>query len=135
MSDSNHQTAEDPVAKKPRVTYSSMFTVLESSDDDDDDDADSDGASIRPSYELTLYQSIPAESDIDKSSLAFWKANEQTHPILSQIARRYLGIPATSVTVERLFSSAGNLITARRNALEPETANILNSLYCWLRNV
>lgn len=128
---SEHTDSDVPEVKKPRLMNNSMFTVIDS-DDDDDNDADEveDAANLRSSYELTLYRSIPAETDVDKDPLIFWKANENTYPILSQLARQYLGVPATSVTVERLFSTAGNLITVKRNALEPQNANMLNSLHC-----
>jgi len=37
------------------------------------------------------------------------------------MARRYLGIPATSAPVERVFSIRGNIVTENRNQLDPKT--------------
>ena len=50
-------------------------------------------------------------------AMLWWKANELKHPILSKLAKRYLCVPATSVASERVFSSAGDLVSAQRSCL------------------
>ena len=55
---------------------------------------------------------------------------DQRYRILSHLARKYLCIPATSVRSERLFSMAGNIITAERFCRDPENVNRL----CFLRD-
>ena len=53
----------------------------------------------------------------DRSSinlLEWWKKHENAFPILSKIARKVLGIVATSAPSERVFSIAGNIITQKR---------------------
>ena len=45
------------------------------------------------------------------------------------MARRYLVVVATSVPSERLFSTAGNVVTAKRCALEPENVEKLVFLH------
>ena len=76
-----------------------------------------------------MYQSVPEETNDNADPLDFWKTHRGSYPILSKLARQYLGIPATSVPVERLFSQAGELISAKRNSLQPENANILLCLH------
>ena len=52
--------------------------------------------------------------------LAWWKVNEKRFNCLSNLARKYLCIPGTSVPSERLFSKAGELVSNRRSRLKPK---------------
>ena len=45
------------------------------------------------------------------------------------MAQKYLGVVATSVPSERLFSTAGNVVTAKRSTLEPENVEKLVFLH------
>jgi len=61
--------------------------------------------------------------------LLWWKANQLQFPILAEMARKYLVVPATSTPVERLFSELGMLITDNRSNLAPEIVDVLDYLY------
>ena len=61
--------------------------------------------------------------------LKWWKEHAVLFPYLSQVARRYLAMPATSASVERLFSVAGQVVTAKRNSLHPSTVTLLVFLH------
>ena len=50
-------------------------------------------------------------------------------PTWSHMARKYLGVVATFVPSERLFSCAGNIVTSKRSALEPENVEKLVFLH------
>lgn len=47
----------------------------------------------------------------DEDPISWWKQNSTKYPRLSVLARRYLAIPATSVPLEKIFSSAGLILT------------------------
>jgi len=68
--------------------------------------------------EITTYFLLPVARE-NKNPLNWWKSKQEIFPILSIIARKYLGVPATSVASERFFSDAGNHITAKRSLLDP----------------
>ncbi|XP_037502732.1 E3 SUMO-protein ligase ZBED1-like [Rhipicephalus sanguineus] len=54
----------------------------------------------------------------DQDPLAWWKETGKQHfPELCKMAMKDMGIPATSVPSEKLFSTAGNIVTARREKL------------------
>lgn len=57
--------------------------------------------------------------------LAFWKDSESNLPYLSRFAKSYLVVQGSSVSSERVFSTAGDIVTAERNLLDPENVNML----------
>lgn len=50
-------------------------------------------------------------------------------PQTSELARRYLAIPATSAQSERLFSATGRIVNKLRTRLLPERVESLVFLY------
>lgn len=78
--------------------------------------------------ELDSYLRIPV-IDVSEDPLKWWNVNKQIFPVLSEMAKKFLSIPATSTPSERLFSASGNVITSKRNKLNPTTAEKLVFLY------
>lgn len=62
---------------------------------------------------------------VDGDPLAWWKSNECKYPHLAIKARRHLAVPGTSVPSERVFSTAGDIVTAKRSTLSPENVDML----------
>ncbi|KAL0212225.1 hypothetical protein RCL1_005851 [Eukaryota sp. TZLM3-RCL] len=64
--------------------------------------------------------------------LQWWKVHQLEFPILSNLARDYLTIPATSVPCERVFSIAGHIKSKKRNSLSDDSLSSLVVLKDWL---
>jgi hypothetical protein len=73
--------------------------------------------------EITRYKARALRRSEDP--LKWWKSNGSDFPNLSKAARKYLCVPASSASVERLFSHAGKTIAADRANLEPYYASEL----------
>ena len=63
-------------------------------------------------YVQTVHQ-LPEDFD----PLQFWIENEATYPLLATVAVDVLAIPGSSAPVERVFSTAGESTSGRRNRL------------------
>jgi hypothetical protein len=72
--------------------------------------------------EMALYKVKSGHLPLTDDVLVWWAANAAEYPLLSRLARRYLALPATSASSERVFSHAKLIITALRNALSPDHA-------------
>ena len=59
-------------------------------------------------------------ADDNQCVLQYWKEKSKKFPVLGNIAKRFLAIPATSGGVERVFSITGSLARARRARLRPK---------------
>jgi hypothetical protein len=82
--------------------------------------------------ELDRYLALQADSETDP--LLWWQAHTKEYPTVSEMARDYLTIQATSVPSEQAFSVAGNTISKTRNRLLPETARACLCMKSWIIN-
>ena len=98
---------------------------------DDDDDEFFLSQNIIEINEVTEYFKESTISNKDFNPLDYWKQNTYRFPILSILARRYLAIPATSASIERVFSIGSDIITKRRNRLLSNTVKQLILLKRW----
>ena len=66
--------------------------------------------------EIRVYLKLekPGSRILAEDVLTWWKLHKDKLPILAELARAYLCIPATSAPSERLFSTAGNNMTFSR---------------------
>ena len=78
-------------------------------------------------FEIAQFLETYENSKTEENALEFWKVKSSSMKSVDRAAAKlaeiYLTPPPTSVDVERLFSTAGDIITPERNRLNPETAS------------
>ncbi|XP_041834649.1 zinc finger BED domain-containing protein 4-like [Melanotaenia boesemani] len=74
--------------------------------------------------EVTKYKALPC-IPADSDPLLWWKTSEYMYPLTAKLAKHYLAIPATSVPSERVFSTAGDIVTASRSSLTSDNVDKL----------
>lgn len=67
------------------------------------------------------------------SPKAFWGFLKQTHPKLSEVALKFIELPATTAALERVFSMWKNVHTDVRNRLTAEKSFKLTAIYHAMR--
>lgn len=69
--------------------------------------------------EFTSYKAVKC-IPLDSDPLLWWRTNEPIYPHTAKLARHYPAITATSVPSQRVFSTAGDVVTASRSALSAD---------------
>uniref|UniRef100_A0A8C4TFS3 BED-type domain-containing protein n=1 Tax=Erpetoichthys calabaricus TaxID=27687 RepID=A0A8C4TFS3_ERPCA len=113
--------------KRKNKTLSGLLRHIISSKQDKSE-KDSEYMEDRLKAEVKLYLSLPSIS-IEDDPLAWWKVHTAEMPLLSNVAQKYLSIPATSVPSARLFTSSGHTLSLHRSGLSPEHVNMLTFLH------
>lgn len=85
-------------------------------------------AYARAEEEVTKYRSAPS-LPLSEDPLSWWSKNQMMFPLISKLAKRYLCIPGTSVSAERVFSTARDIVTAQRSTLASEHVDQLLFLH------
>ncbi|GAB5372350.1 hypothetical protein AAMO2058_001657900 [Amorphochlora amoebiformis] len=91
---------------------------------EDDYTSNTPTASEMITSKIQKYRSWDVSNRVDP--LKWWRDNRNAFPILSEVARVYLGVHATSTESERTFSKCGFLKSGRRNRMGSDliSANI-----------
>ena len=76
--------------------------------------------------DLEKYLALPVEKNMDLDVLEWWKAKDCAPkdgglPALANMARQFLGRPASSAGVERVFSKAGKFYDDAKKGQVDET--------------
>ena len=59
-------------------------------------------------------------ADKNINILHWWRDHEKVLPHLAKVVRKVLTIPVSSSKSERVFSTAGNFVSKKRNRLAPK---------------
>jgi len=74
--------------------------------------------------EIAHYRRV-VRMPLNTNAYSWWAENKKQFPTLSQLARKLLALPATSVPSERAFSKAGHIVRRRRARLSPSNVDKL----------
>ncbi|KAK0137905.1 Zinc finger BED domain-containing protein 1 [Merluccius polli] len=82
----------------------------------------------RVDFEIRMYRGLPA-IHISSDPVLWWWQKRDTLPLLYDVAQKYLCAQASSTPSERVFSTAGDTISAERSRILPEKADMLIFLH------
>ena len=100
----------------------SAASFFANSDDGEDSEGEGEGDGPSPEDELKEYLAVPQiKYKTENDALQWWKDNEERFPNVAVMARQYLGCPASSASVERLFSQVGIAFSVKRKSASAET--------------
>ena len=113
-------SSAQPYVKRRKESAASFF-------DESDSEASDESETVAALDEIMDYLAIPQiKSKKDSDVAAFWLEHRDRFPNLEVMARQYLGCPASSASVERLFSKVGVAYAAKRKRSNSDTiASIL----------
>ena len=107
-------SADEHVPPKKKKKRSKLFAFIESS-----------SLPKRTSEQET--EVFLHEGQMDELPLDYWARKSLEFPILSQVARKFLAIPATPARIERVFSVEGKILRTDRSRLLPRDFIVFKS--------
>ena len=117
---------EDDLKKKsepsPAKKTNSFWKLFDNANDTDDLMESTQESII--DTELKMYCESPRLHRLS-NPLQWWKRQSMRLPNISKLAKQILAVPATSVPSERVFSKAGELISARRSRLGKDNVDMI----------
>ena len=107
---------DEPLRKKKRAMLD-LGDIIGSGTEDPEDET----LVVKAGNEFDRYLHHPIDPKMLKDEtfvpLKWWKSNDGVDPLVSNVARKYLCVTATSTPSERIFSAAGNILTKKRAML------------------
>lgn len=129
----NSSNPTDSIPNTPRSTRRYFLQLQqEASQTTSTNEVTSPSFSESEKSELDYYLALLNEEEIDP--LLWWQVHANEFPIISEMAKDFLTIQATSVASEQAFSVAGHVITKTQNRLLPETARACLCVKSWISN-
>ena len=133
---SSSKTAEGSSEAATETSAPSLFDMQLDEDDDDDDFFCGVGSATGTvgSQQMIMDAMIDSEKQTymqlaatgwKTDPLETWKQWSKGMPLLGEVARKWLAVPASSASSERVFSSAGLTISKKRTKLGAERAATL----------
>uniref|UniRef100_A0A671Q033 HAT C-terminal dimerisation domain-containing protein n=1 Tax=Sinocyclocheilus anshuiensis TaxID=1608454 RepID=A0A671Q033_9TELE len=115
-------------SKKSKSDLKQLLSTIQGEKKEKGETTSSSQAHLSASDELNgeflVYGQMP-EVSAEDDPLSWWKSNMGTLPQLSEFARKYLCIAASSCSSERVFSTAGYIVSPRRSRLTQEHVDML----------
>ena len=100
--------------KRRKTSAASFFA---DSDDSSEDDGDVIVDAANPEDELKAYLNVPQIKYVtEQDMMNWWKDHQGEFPNVAVMARQYLGCPASSAAVERLFYQVAIAFSAKRKS-------------------
>ena len=130
--DTTHTTSDLSLAPK-KCNLGTLFKKHETKIREEQEQASGGSTSMVETEEQRRHQVnlevenylLASRLDFEEDPLLWWKAQPFNYPSLGKAAQKYLCVCATSSASERLFSTAGNVVSSFRATLKPDKVDIL----------
>lgn len=129
----NYRVQEDAPQEAPQATNATSENELWGDFDQQFTQAQASRRPCASLLEIDMYSSEP-EIHRNCSPLQWWKNRANQYPALSYLAKRHLAVVATSVPSERVFSTAGQVVSARRSRLTPHNVKKIMFMHYNMRH-
>lgn len=103
---------DSPSAPKRKASSSLLVSLLGQSFTDTEGTVELKTPYARAEGEMERYCKAPS-LPLTKDPLNWWRVQEITFPLLSRLSKRYLCIPGTSVSAERVSFTAGDVLSSQ----------------------